>query len=93
MFTAAEEAENAHESATRAQIATRMSPRAIAARIRKAEEEFVDGMMKRAGIETGNLKNASLEERVAELPGPWKSRMERDLATLRIRTQETLDGE
>ena len=93
MFTAAEEADKAHESATRAQIATRMSPRAIAARIRKGEEEFVDGMVKRSGLETGKLKNASLEERVAELPGPWKSRTERDLATLRTRIQETLDGE
>ena len=93
MYTAAEEAEKAHESATRTQVATRMSPRAIAARIRKGEDEFVDGMVKRSGLETGKLKNASLEERVAELPGPWKSRTERDLATLRTRIQETLDGE
>ena len=93
MFTAAEEADKAHETATRAQIAKRMSPRAIAARIRKGEEEFVDGMMKRAGIETGNFRDASIEERIAELPGPWKSRTERDLATLRTRIQETLDGE
>ena len=93
MLTAAEEADKAHETATRAQIAKRMSPRAIAARIRKGEEEFVDGMMKRAGIETGNFRDASIEERIAELPGPWKSRTERDLATLRTRIQETLDGE
>ena len=92
MFTAAEEADKAHETATRAQITTRMSPRAIAARIRKGEEEFVDGMLKRAGIETGKLKNASLEERVAELPGPWKSRMEKELAALRARIQNTLAG-
>ena len=93
MYTAAEEAENAHESATRAQVATRMSPRAIAARVRKGEEEFVGGMMKRAGIETGNFGNASIEEMIAELPGPWKSRMEKDLTALRERIQETLDGE
>ena len=93
MYTAAEEAENAHERATRAKVATRMSPRAIAARIRKGEEEFVGGMMKRAGIETGNFGDASIEGRIAELPGPWKSRTERDLATLRTRIQETLDGE
>ena len=92
MFTAAEEAENAHESATRAQVATRMSPRAIAARVQKGEEEFVNGMLKRAGTETGKLKNASLEERFAELPGPWKSRMEKDLAALRARIQNTLAG-
>ena len=49
--------------------------------------------MKRAGIETGNFADASIEERMAELPGPWKSRTERDLTTLRTRSQETLDGE
>ena len=92
MFTAAEEADKAHETATRAQVAKRMSPRAIAARIRKGEEEFVGGMMKRAGIETGKLMNASLEERVAGLPGPWKSRTEKDLANLRERIQDSLAG-
>ena len=92
MFTTAEEADKAHETATRAQIAKRMSPRAIAARIRKGDDEFVDGMLKRAGIETGKLRNASLEERVAELPGPWKSRTEKDLATLRERIQDSLGG-
>ena len=93
MFTAAEEADKAHETATRAQIAKRMSARAIAARIRKGDDEFVDGMLKRAGIETGKIRNASLEERVAELLGPWKSRTEKDLTALRERIQDTLAGE
>ena len=93
MFTAAEEADKAHETATRAQIAKRMSPRAIAARIRKGEEEFVDGMMNGPGSRPATSGDASIEERIAELPGPWKSRTERDLATLRTRIQETLDGE
>ena len=47
----------------------------------------------RTGIKTGNFRDASIEERLAELPGPWKSRTERDLATLRTRIQDTLDGE
>ena len=92
MFTAAEEADKAHETATRAQIAKRMSPRAIAARSRKGEDEFVGGMMKRAGIGARDLSSASIEERIAKLPGPWKSRTQKDLATLRERIQDSLGG-
>ena len=92
MYTAGEEDDKAHETAKRAQVATRMSPRAIAARVLKAEEEFVDGMMKQAGIETGNIRNASIEERVEKLPGPWKSRTEKEIDNLRERIEDSLGG-